>query len=357
MSYVFLSYAREDEQRAAMLARALESLGWKVWWDRQIPAGRRFDDVIEAAIDAAACVVVIWSAHSVKSDWVKTEAAEGAERAVLVPVRIDEAKVPLAFKRLHTVALVGWAGDVSDDGFQRLASDIRSFIAPARREKQEPGAPSAPAELSEIAELDQVVKRPLETSDAKVRAANLIEAGNIAHQRFGDSRKAAGFYREALKHDPRSIPAITLLATLLAEHGERDEAFDIVKATASRYESPGSRVRAYKAFGAVFQSRDLMLSVQSYQAALAERPDDIDCLTQLAGIYADAQNWDSAINVLLRLASVQGGGPAAVPTFLELASIYESIGMIEETRAAFKKVLELDPSNKKAKAALATLTR
>jgi len=45
--------------------------------DRIIPPGITFDDVIEQNLDAAKCVIVLWSRESVKSKWVKTEASEG----------------------------------------------------------------------------------------------------------------------------------------------------------------------------------------------------------------------------------------------------------------------------------------
>lgn len=50
-----------------------------------------FDEVIEEALGAAKCVVVLWSKSSASSDWVKGEAAEGLRRKILVPVRIDSA--------------------------------------------------------------------------------------------------------------------------------------------------------------------------------------------------------------------------------------------------------------------------
>lgn len=50
MSDVFLSYAAEDRERVERLAWALAELGWSVWWDRDIPAGKTFDAVIEEAL-------------------------------------------------------------------------------------------------------------------------------------------------------------------------------------------------------------------------------------------------------------------------------------------------------------------
>src|SRR5438045_5935700 len=77
VSDVFVSYAREDQDKARLLAGALAAQGWSVWWDRHIPLGKSFDRVIEEEIASAKCVVVLWSRHSVDSDWVRSEAEEG----------------------------------------------------------------------------------------------------------------------------------------------------------------------------------------------------------------------------------------------------------------------------------------
>ncbi|MGH2822429.1 MAG: toll/interleukin-1 receptor domain-containing protein, partial [Thermoleophilaceae bacterium] len=105
MTHVFISYAREDRARAKRLAEALVARGLSVWWDREILAGQAFDDVIEAELERAKSVIVLWSKHSVVSDWVKGEATEARERGVLVPALIDAVKPPLEFRRKETVDL------------------------------------------------------------------------------------------------------------------------------------------------------------------------------------------------------------------------------------------------------------
>lgn len=136
MSDVFLSYASEDRERAAQLAHALDQQGWSVWWDRKIIAGQAFDQAIERELEAARAVVVLWSAHSIASEWVKNEAAVAAERGVLVPALIDSVKLPLEFRRKQTVDLVGWQGDESHPGFLGLCEGVAHAMgseAPASR--------------------------------------------------------------------------------------------------------------------------------------------------------------------------------------------------------------------------------
>jgi len=75
MSDVFISYAHADREAARKVAEALVAHGWSVWWDRIIPVGRKWDEVIEEKLDSATCVVVLWSKASVASQWVKFESA------------------------------------------------------------------------------------------------------------------------------------------------------------------------------------------------------------------------------------------------------------------------------------------
>ena len=85
MADIFISYGRDDRDHADRVGTALERQGWSVWWDRKVLGGDSFERTISRAMDEARCIVVLWSASSVQSGWVKDEAAEGARRNVLVP--------------------------------------------------------------------------------------------------------------------------------------------------------------------------------------------------------------------------------------------------------------------------------
>ena len=125
---IFFSYSRKDKERIKPIVRALESQGWSVWWDIQIPPGETFDDVIEDALEHACCVIVAWSEHSVISNWVRNEASEGNDRRVLVPILLDKVKIPLAFRRIQAANLVQWGGDIGNEEFQKLIAKISGIV-------------------------------------------------------------------------------------------------------------------------------------------------------------------------------------------------------------------------------------
>src|SRR5262245_13583435 len=141
MGDIFISYAREDRDKAKALAELFQQQNWSVWWDRNIPPSRSFDEVIEEALGAAKCVVVLWSKSSASSDWVKGEAGEALQRKILVPARIDSANVPLEFRRPQTVDLCDWKGDAGHPELSGLleavAANIKSLVQRAITERRQ----------------------------------------------------------------------------------------------------------------------------------------------------------------------------------------------------------------------------
>ena len=132
MADIFISYSGEDKSRVEQLATLLGSKGWTVWWDRQIPIGERYDDVIEKELRSATCVVVMWTQHSVNSEWVKNEASDAAQRGVLVPVVLEPLKIPIAFRRIEAAILTGWKDDPDDPELGLLFNSIATTIEKKR---------------------------------------------------------------------------------------------------------------------------------------------------------------------------------------------------------------------------------
>jgi hypothetical protein len=148
MSDIFISYASEDRGRAEQLAEALGLHGWTIWWDRNIPFGKSFDQVIEEQITEARCLIVLWSVQSVASDWVKNEAREGKARGVLLPVLIEATRIPLEFRHVQTANLVGWDPAMLHPEFDKLLRELAQLLGRPTQRQQDSvqPAPSPPNE-------------------------------------------------------------------------------------------------------------------------------------------------------------------------------------------------------------------
>jgi hypothetical protein len=128
MAQIFMSYAREDEQRVQPLIQILQKEGWSVFWDRRIPAGQTWRGYIGKALDSANCVVVTWSRHSIASTWVSEEAESGKQRGILVPVLLDAVEPPLGFRSIQAADISDLQGAGSSERVERLLSDIKMAL-------------------------------------------------------------------------------------------------------------------------------------------------------------------------------------------------------------------------------------
>jgi len=145
MADVFVSYARSDKARVAPLVAAIVAKGWTVWWDPEITPGQEFDDMIDAEIDAAKAVMVVWTPTSVASRWVRGEAREAADNNKLVPVRFDNARLPMDVRAIHTTDLDGWNEDPQSPQAREFLQALGAMIARAPTKAASPVEAAADA--------------------------------------------------------------------------------------------------------------------------------------------------------------------------------------------------------------------
>lgn len=88
--------------------------------------GQSFDNVIQRALNEARCIIVVWSKNSVESEWVKNEAMVGFERSCLLPIRIDEAEIPIAFRRIQAADFLRW--DPSSQELEELLEGVAKLL-------------------------------------------------------------------------------------------------------------------------------------------------------------------------------------------------------------------------------------
>ena len=129
MHDIFLSYSTKDRDRLKPLFQALAQQGWSVFWDHQsIHTGENWHRKIEEAINNSRCVVVVWSKHSIHSEWVLEEASRGKARNVLLPIRIDAIEPPFGFGMRQAGDFTGWNGKGDHPAFIELAAQIYGLL-------------------------------------------------------------------------------------------------------------------------------------------------------------------------------------------------------------------------------------
>lgn len=144
MADVFISYKREEREKAKALAEAIVKRGYSVWWDVDLLPGDRFAKEIDAVIGKAKAAIVLWSKAAIESDWVIAEATEAKKRKILVPAMIEPVEPPLYFRADHAVDLAGWDGDAESPLLEPVIAAIEKRAGAPTEKKA--AAPAAVAE-------------------------------------------------------------------------------------------------------------------------------------------------------------------------------------------------------------------
>ena len=135
MPQVFVSYARSDKRQVAKLVSALRRAGFEPWWDDQISPGASWEETIELALAGAGAVIVCWSAASIASENVRSEARVARARGVLLQVFLDRCDPPLFFGERQGIDLTDWNGSIRHQQFDRLEEAVRAIL-------HSPGSPA-----------------------------------------------------------------------------------------------------------------------------------------------------------------------------------------------------------------------
>ena len=128
MADIFLSYNEKDREQARRVATLLTKSGWSVWWDRRIPAGETWRSVLEEALEGMRCMIVLWTAHSIESEWVFEEASEGRRQDKLIPIMLEDVRPPPGFREIQAANLTGWDGTATFEGWRLLLVDLEHLL-------------------------------------------------------------------------------------------------------------------------------------------------------------------------------------------------------------------------------------
>ncbi len=140
---VFISYSRSDQAMVAMLARAVEAAGYKVWWDAELPPHQSYGDVITDKIAEAKAAIVVWSASAVKSEWVRAEADMARNQRKLIQTALDNVTPPLPFNQIQYAEMGDWRGEDDHPAWRKVKLSLAE-LCDQRGTSEPSSAPSPP---------------------------------------------------------------------------------------------------------------------------------------------------------------------------------------------------------------------
>jgi hypothetical protein len=147
MAYdVFLVSAIEDRDLAKLVARRLRALKFKVWFDQK-QENETFDAKDARNATNSDMMLVLWSEHAVKSDWVRAAASVGHSRpGTLVQIGLDKTIPYEPFRTQKRHSIVGMTSRKTPEGFYKAIdalaelagrTDLREWMGYGSKDEDE----------------------------------------------------------------------------------------------------------------------------------------------------------------------------------------------------------------------------
>jgi len=203
MAQVFLSYAREDEEKVKNLHQKLSRLGFKPWMDKNdILPGEKWKSSIQKAIQCSDFFLVCLSANSFsKRGFLQKEIKDALDiwqemldsDIYLIPVRLEDCEVPENLRDFQ------WVNLFEEDGWIRLVKAIQ--VGMERRAKVSASElPGLERIFSQIQQLEERYQTQPENADNRMQLGKHLFL-------LGNSESALEHFLAAakLKPDPRGI--------------------------------------------------------------------------------------------------------------------------------------------------------
>ncbi len=185
---LFVSYAREDRDKADLIASRLTMLGHEPWVDKQLTGGQPWWDEVLRQIASSDGVVLGLSPASLRSKACAAEWSYAGEcYRPLLPVMVGSLSTETLPPELARLQIIDYVTP-GEDAVIRLARALASLPAAPTPPKPLPTAPPVP--LSYLNGLARQVSAPTLSFDAQLHLVSQLETGMKSAD--AEERDAAG---------------------------------------------------------------------------------------------------------------------------------------------------------------------
>ncbi|HEY0707486.1 MAG TPA: tetratricopeptide repeat protein, partial [Polyangia bacterium] len=192
-------------------------------------------------------------------------------------------------------------------------------------------------------------------ADCYARMARIIS------EVFEDRERAVSLWRKVLDLRGNDPTALGALADLHEQAGEWRELTEVLDSQIRATEAGHDKIPLYKRLGRIWGEKlqRERNALEAWQQALAIDPNDVEALRALADNYRSAGAWEELSDTLQRLIDL---GPEVLGEE-EIKDLYSQVGELEGATllrtdraiSAWRRVLDIDPVDFRALAALETL--
>jgi protein O-GlcNAc transferase len=172
----------------------------------------------------------------------------------------------------------------------------------------------------------------------------LFEQGMAAH-RIGNLAQAEKLYRQMLRADAASFPALHMLGFLKAQQGNYDEAIFLLN-KAVKQNPADVTARAHHAH-ALMAAQRFDEALAAYDRVLAVQPDSFEALYNRGVILSQQQRFDDA---LANLDAAMALRSKAAAVFHNRGAVLVGLERHREAMESYDRALELDPDYLPARA-------
>jgi tetratricopeptide (TPR) repeat protein len=231
--------------------------------------------------------------------------------------------------------------------------------------REDPLHPEARRELSDHylrlgarADRLRVLRFGTDSASAPVRRDALCELAQAHAERSDELPKAIGLWERALAEDPTNADVLRSLEFAYGAVGRKDALAENLERQLDLGMVPGARVALLERLAKVQRSDflDREAAARTLERIVEIDPGHATALEELVKLHRELKHWDALARTLERRAAQLPDPEAKVSALAELAAISANdLLQPERAVAAWERVLLLQPANRSALNALATL--